>query len=257
MDIFLKAMMFIMGTFFGSFLTLAVYRIPLKKDITHERSFCPNCNHKLGFWDLIPVFSYIFLKGKCRYCGKEVRIRYLLLEILSGIVFVFVYTSLNIQNVLFINVQTEMYLLFFVFMYVTLCLIAGMDKEYKKINSSVLLFGFICHTIYILYLYIVEKTNIYRYAIYIMLFVITYIINFIMQKKKDNYVLQVILLLEYLLLVLTLKEVAFTFINALILICSIALLKKQKIKDLPIGFFFCILAIIAEIANNFIEFYFN
>ena len=53
MDIFFYIIIFIIGTVFGSFFTLAVYRIPLKKDITHERSFCPNCNHKLGFWDMI------------------------------------------------------------------------------------------------------------------------------------------------------------------------------------------------------------
>lgn len=83
MNLFLDSMIFIMGTFFGSFFTLAVYRIPLKKDITHEHSFCPNCNHKLGVLDLIPVFSYLFLQGKCRYCGEKVRIRYLLLEVLD------------------------------------------------------------------------------------------------------------------------------------------------------------------------------
>ena len=64
MEIFLYAIIFIIGTFFGSFFTLAVYRLPLKKNITHERSFCPNCNHGLEAIDLVPIFSYIFLGGK-------------------------------------------------------------------------------------------------------------------------------------------------------------------------------------------------
>ena len=76
------------------FFTLAVYRIPLRQDITHTRSYCPNCNHKLSFWDMIPIFSYIFLGGKCRYCKKEIRIRYLLLEVLSGVVFVLFYNGI-------------------------------------------------------------------------------------------------------------------------------------------------------------------
>ena len=59
-------LIFIIGTLFGSFSTLAVYRLPLHKDITHERSFCPKCNHKLSFWDMIPILSYILLGGKCR-----------------------------------------------------------------------------------------------------------------------------------------------------------------------------------------------
>ena len=64
MDIFLYIIIFIMGTLFGSFYTLAIYRIPNKIDITHTHSFCPNCNHKLGFFELIPVWSYLILRGK-------------------------------------------------------------------------------------------------------------------------------------------------------------------------------------------------
>src|SRR5574344_1035034 len=81
-EIIIYTIIFIIGTMMGSFLTLAVYRIPLKQDITHKRSYCPNCNHRLQFLDLIPIFSYIFLKGKCRYCGNKIRARYILLEIL-------------------------------------------------------------------------------------------------------------------------------------------------------------------------------
>ena len=126
MEILFILIIFIMGTFFGSFFTLAVYRIPLKKDITHERSFCPNCNHKLNALDLIPVWSYIFLGGKCRYCGQKIRIRYLLLEILSGLVFVISFLSLKIN---FFDLSRIPEFIFFVFVYTTLVLVAGIDKE--------------------------------------------------------------------------------------------------------------------------------
>jgi len=53
MDIILYILLFCMGTVFGSFFTLAVSRIPIGQDITHERSYCPNCNHKLSFLDMI------------------------------------------------------------------------------------------------------------------------------------------------------------------------------------------------------------
>ena len=66
MDILLYVLIFIMGIVFGSFFSLAIYRIPKNQDITHTRSYCPICNHQLSFLDLIPVFSYIFLLGKCR-----------------------------------------------------------------------------------------------------------------------------------------------------------------------------------------------
>ena len=87
MNAIIYIIIFIMGTVFGSFYTLAVYRIPRKIDITHTHSFCPKCNHKLGFFELIPVWSYIFLGGKCKNCGQKIRIRYFLLEILSGLTF--------------------------------------------------------------------------------------------------------------------------------------------------------------------------
>ena len=131
METFLILIIFIMGTFFGSFFTLAVYRIPLKKDITHERSFCPNCNHRLEAIDLIPVWSYIFLGGKCRYCGQKIRIRYLLLEVLSGIVFVVSFLSLKIT---IFDISRIPNYIFFIFTYTTLALIAGIDKEHKKIK---------------------------------------------------------------------------------------------------------------------------
>ena len=88
----------ISGTVFGSFFTLAVHRIPKNEDITHERSYCPKCNHKLHFLDLIPVFSYLFLGGKCRYCKEKIRPRYLLLEIFSGLVFLLLALSYNIGS---------------------------------------------------------------------------------------------------------------------------------------------------------------
>ena len=88
MDTLLYIIIFIMGTVFGSFYTLAVHRIPKRQDITHTHSYCPNCNHKLGFLDLIPVFSYIFLGAKCRYCKEKIRPRYFIIELLSGISFV-------------------------------------------------------------------------------------------------------------------------------------------------------------------------
>ena len=64
MEAIIYAIIFIMGTLFGSFFTLAVYRLPLGLDITHEHSFCPNCNSKLKFKDLIPIVSYITLGRK-------------------------------------------------------------------------------------------------------------------------------------------------------------------------------------------------
>ena len=254
MEIFLELMIFIMGTFFGSFFTLAVYRIPLKKDITHERSFCPNCNHRLEFLDLIPVWSYIFLGGKCRYCGQKIRIRYLLFEMLSGIVFVTAYNSLHIHNI-FLDMNKIVLFLQFVFLYVTIVIVSGIDKEYRKINTSVLLFGSIMQIIYILYLYIMEKSSIYRYGIYFGIFILIYIINKILQKKKENYFLEILLLISYILFTCLEKCTIVTILCTVIIILLAKMCRKKEFQKISIGFYLGTFAIILKIVENYIIFY--
>ena len=91
MDYILYILVFCIGTLFGSFFTLAVYRIPIGQDTTHTRSYCPNCNHKLTFWDMIPILSYTFLGGKCRYCKEPISIQYPVVEIITALVFLIIY----------------------------------------------------------------------------------------------------------------------------------------------------------------------
>ena len=181
-------MIFLMGITFGSFYTLAVYRIPKGIDITHKHSYCPNCNHKLNFLDLIPIFSYIFLGGKCRYCKQKIKSRYLILETLSGLFFVGIayLMRINIYNLEIIKiVEYAFFVLYFTF----IILMSGIDKEYKKINKPVLVYGIIISIMYIVYLYIIEKASIYRYVIYLVAFVLLLLVDTITLKKhaKNNY----------------------------------------------------------------------
>ena len=138
METIILILIFIMGTVFGSFYTLATYRIPKNQDITHTRSYCPNCSHKLGFFDMFPVLSYIFLGGKCRYCGQKISPRYILLEILSGIVFVSVFylMKIDLSNIYAIDVN-KLCIFGFMALYITfIFLTAGIDKENKKIEKK-------------------------------------------------------------------------------------------------------------------------
>ena len=189
MDILLYILIFIMGTVFGSFFTLAIYRIPKRQDITHTHSYCPNCNHKLGFLDLIPVFSYIFLLGKCRYCKTKIRPRYLILEILSGFVFLIVAYLMNIR----INNLKPILLAEGAFMALYLCFIfimAGIDKENRKIEKSISMYGVLLSIAYIIYLCVVEQNSIYRYVIYLVFYIIILILDTVTLKKyaKNSYV---------------------------------------------------------------------
>ena len=196
MDVLIYIIIFCMGTLFGSFFTLAVYRIPLGKDITHERSFCPNCNHKLTFFDMIPLLSYIFLKGKCRYCKQKIRPRYFLLEISSGVLFVLFTYILEID---LLNINYASIILFaFSCLYLTfLFLTIGIDKENRKIEKPVLAYGIVISLMYIIYLYILGNINIYRYVMYLTLFIIWLLLDSITLRKyaKNSYVNGIICML--------------------------------------------------------------
>ena len=81
---------FIFGTLVGSFLNVCIYRLPREESIVFPRSRCPSCYRTLGFFDLIPIFSHLFLKGRCRYCGGKISPFYSLVEALTGIIFLLV-----------------------------------------------------------------------------------------------------------------------------------------------------------------------
>ncbi|PKM50794.1 MAG: prepilin peptidase [Firmicutes bacterium HGW-Firmicutes-7] len=73
-----------LGILIGSFLNVCIYRIPRKEDIVYTPSHCFNCSHKLAWYDLIPVVTYVFLRGKCRYCQTNISIQYPIIELSNG-----------------------------------------------------------------------------------------------------------------------------------------------------------------------------
>ncbi len=145
-DIFLYVVIFIMGTVFGSFFTLAIYRLPRKENITYVRSHCTSCNHKLDFFDLIPVWSYLFLGGKCRYCKDKIRIRYLLLEVFSGLAFVVIAYNFNVSAY---STVFELINLFIIYLFLcALYIIGGIDKETLEIHNGTLIYGIAISLLY-------------------------------------------------------------------------------------------------------------
>ena len=219
MDVFLYIIIFIIGTLFGSFYTLAIYRIPKKIDITHTHSFCPKCNHKLGFFELIPVWSYLFLGGKCKECKQKIRPRYLIIEILSGIVLVLLAKAFNIS---YSNIQinTIIELSFLVLYLSAIVIIAGIDLEKRTIEKSVIYYAIGILVLYIIYLCIVDKTNIYRYIMYLSITLVLMTIDtLILKKKADTNNLISILVLLLVMVVFTGEVVTiFTIIMTLLTI---------------------------------------
>ena len=231
MEIFFYLIIFMIGITFGSFYTLAVYRIPNGQDITHTHSYCPKCKHKLNILDLIPVFSYIFLGGKCRYCKEKIRPRYILLETISGLFFVVVayLMGLSIFNIEIAKViEYSFFALYFTF----IVLMAGIDKEYRTINKPVLMYGVIISIMYIVYLYIIEKTSIYRYVIYLTLLLIILILDTIRLKKKaKNSYTYSILMVIIVMAVFTGEYTTIASIVTTLLLVAITLLIKTLRKN--------------------------
>ncbi len=87
MVLFYSIMLFIMGCVFGSFFYVVGTRLPEEKSLIKPGSHCIFCNHKLAFFELIPIFSYLFLRGRCRYCHEKLSKEYILYELLTGILF--------------------------------------------------------------------------------------------------------------------------------------------------------------------------
>lgn len=91
MEIIILLYIFIIGLVIGSFLNVCIYRIPVKKSLAKGYSHCPTCDHRLHAKDLVPVFSYLSLKGRCRYCQTSISKRYPIIELLTGLLFLIVY----------------------------------------------------------------------------------------------------------------------------------------------------------------------
>ena len=89
--IILYIMIFLIGISIGSFLNVCIYRIPKKEDIVFERSHCMSCGNVLKWYELIPLFSFLVQGGKCRNCKTKLSVQYPLIELLNGLIYVWIF----------------------------------------------------------------------------------------------------------------------------------------------------------------------
>ena len=80
----------VLGAVIGSFVNVVSVREAKGEDFVHGRSYCPHCQHSLHALDLVPILSYLFLRGKCRYCKQSISVRYFLVEIVFTVLFILV-----------------------------------------------------------------------------------------------------------------------------------------------------------------------
>lgn len=146
MDWFLTAyisvIIFVFGAVIGSFLNVLIYRLPIGMDFKKGSSICPNCEHKLNWKDLFPLFSWIFLGGKCRYCKVPISKQYPIVEALNGIFYVLTYIFLcggaRINGVSFElgDLGLSLKLLGYMIMFSALLVVSWIDFKHQIIPDS-------------------------------------------------------------------------------------------------------------------------
>jgi len=101
--IFLYTTVFLFGIVIGSFLNVVIYRVPKNENIVVVNSHCMNCGYELSWYDLVPIFSWLALRGKCRVCGAKISVQYPLIEALNGVLYmvVFHHFGLSIESLLY------------------------------------------------------------------------------------------------------------------------------------------------------------
>jgi leader peptidase (prepilin peptidase)/N-methyltransferase len=119
-------LVFIFGIIFGSFLNVVILRIPKEQGIVFEPSHCYSCNNKLKPWHNIPIVSWIFLGGKCSFCGSSISKQYPLIEFISGVIFVALVLKLDLSvSTLFVYLSFSM-----------LLALSMIDFKYKMVPDS-------------------------------------------------------------------------------------------------------------------------
>lgn len=106
----------IYGLIIGSFLNVAIYRIPRGENISFPPSHCGSCDEKIYWYDNIPVFSYLVLRGKCRRCGAHISLQYPLVEALNAIVYLILFKRFNltIDFIAYALIMSALMVVFFI-----------------------------------------------------------------------------------------------------------------------------------------------
>lgn len=131
---------FVFGLIIGSFLNVCIHRIPRGQSLVFTPSHCPACGYRLIPLDMIPVVSFLLLRGCCRNCGIKISWRYPLVELLTGFMFAICYTQIGLQISLFIA------LFFTAFMIV----VAFIDLEHYIVPNKLVLLGLGAGAIFLL-----------------------------------------------------------------------------------------------------------
>ncbi|MFZ5980604.1 MAG: prepilin peptidase [Candidatus Zixiibacteriota bacterium] len=106
----------LLGLSIGSFLNVVIYRVPRENFLKLKRSVCPHCQNQLKWYHNIPVFSYLFLRGRCGFCRKRISVRYPLVELVNMLLYLYFYwqLGLSLNLVIFAYLSSALLVIFFI-----------------------------------------------------------------------------------------------------------------------------------------------
>lgn len=139
---------FIFGSIIGSFLNVCIYRIPREESIAYPSSHCPKCSTPLKWYDLIPILSFLFQKGKCRYCGEIISPQYPIVELLNGILYIIIFHLYG----------TSVDFVFYSLIVSILIIISFIDYHHQVIPDSLVVITLILSICYKITIFILCKT---------------------------------------------------------------------------------------------------
>jgi len=144
-------LVFIFGLFIGSFLNVLADRLPRGETVVKGRSHCEKCKETLQWYDLIPLASFIFLKGGCRYCHTRLSFIYPIVEITTGALFV-ITTIFVLNNFKFSisNFQFLISLIYYLFIVSSLIVIFFADLKYEIIPDKIILPAIVVSALYLM-----------------------------------------------------------------------------------------------------------
>lgn len=128
----LYIMVFCFGIVIGSFLNVCIYRLPKEESIAKGASHCMTCGEKIKKRDLVPIFSWCMLRGKCRNCGAPISPRYTIVEALTGVLFVLVYLWYGFERPIIAAITC--------LLYAALIVVFFMDWDTQLISTPVVIF---------------------------------------------------------------------------------------------------------------------
>ena len=229
--------LFILGTIFGSFYNVVAYRLPKGESIVYPSSHCPNCNHVLNWFELIPIISYILQKGRCFNCKCKISIFYPIAEIVCGLLFVICYLSFGISLDLIIALTFTSLLI----------IVILSDYYYMIIEDSVLIiFGvLLIIEIYFIYGFDILLNSLLSAIISFIIMLLLKLFGDFIFKRESMGGGDIKLMAIFGLIIGWKLAIISIFLSAFIALpVSIFILKTNKNHEIPYGPFLSIAALI-------------